>query len=816
MVVSQALCALAQSSPNSNAVYQQLRSISTSGELVLVENVVLKRDAGTFTFKSGHLVFLTPVEGKVTGAVFIGEGTFTLDPPIAVERNNLRLLTKEETFNETFGQAIFRFTDDTYEELKKAGFAPKESVASGASGLLAELNYSLKKSLIYNIHARILQDVLSKEPGGYFAAFIKGNKYSSHEAFVIDPHGVQSMAPKFMPQLNLAPEEVAFMTYEDLGNRKFGIWAAFHYTAEYGSGQATGSQQNGAVRIEHHKIDTTIQKGGRLTGKDEVTIVAQANSVRVVSLDLHPYLRVTSVKDSEGKPLDFIQEDKEQDADFAVILPHNLAAGERYSFTTEYSGDQVVFNEGSGNYYSGARTNWYPNTEFGQYATYDLTFHIPRGLKMIATGTRMREGEEGDQNVSEWHTETPIAVAGFNFGNFKEEDKRLDKPLFTVAAYANTEPPDLLAGLRKGQEAFELQHNVRTMGGAKTMGTFNTTPLLQKAFAEAQLAIPLYTEYFGPTPFKSLAITQQTAPTYGQSWPGLVYLPVTAFLDNSTRHQLHMDDIDTRGYFKVVGPHEVAHQWWGHAVGFHSYRDQWISEGFAELSASLFIQAFYPAGEFNKFWSDERYLLTQKNTYGYRAIDVGPVTLGYRLASGKAGFNIPRSLIYPKGGYILQMVRMMLYDTQAQDPDARFKELMRDFVKSYTLQPATTEDFKAALERHMIPAMNVTGDGKMDWFFNEWVYGTALPSYKFEHSFGRNPDGTVNVHLKLTQSGVDDSFVMPVPIYLELPSGRITRVGAVPMKGNSTFDKTIALRGLQEPPRDAMINYFSDVLCNCN
>ena len=162
------------------------------------------------------------------------------------------------------------------------------------------------------------------------------------------------------------------------------------------------------------------------------------------------------------------------------------------------------------------------------------------------------------------------------------------------------------------------------------------------------------------------------------------------------------------------------------------------------------------------------------------------------------------------------MVRMMLYDTQAEDPDARFKQLMHDFVSTHTLKPATTEDFKAAIERHMIAPMNVTGDGKMDWFFNEWVYGTGLPAYKFDHNFGRAPDGSISLHVKLTQSGVDDSFVMPVAIYLELPSGRVARIGMVPMKGNSTFEKTIALRGLQDQPKRAMINYFSDVLCAGN
>src|SRR5438445_10059004 len=112
------------------------------------------------------------------------------------------------------------------------------------------------------------------------------------------------------------------------------------------------------------------------------------------------------------------------------------------------------------------------------------------------------------------------------------------------------------------------------------------------------------------------------------------------FYDTTIRHQLGMDWGD-RGYWKSVTSHEVAHQWWGHTVGWASYRDQWMSEGFAELSASLFIQTIEKnPQEFIKFWSDERDLLTEKSRLGFRAIDVGPVTLGYRLSNDKSGLDI--------------------------------------------------------------------------------------------------------------------------------------------------------------------------------
>ena len=72
------------------------------------------------------------------------------------------------------------------------------------------------------------------------------------------------------------------------------------------------------------------------------------------------------------------------------------------------------------------------------------------------------------------------------------------------------------------------------------------------------LSIRLYSDYFGPTQFKSIAMTQQTAGNFGQSWPELVYMPLTSFLDAGTRHTVM--GFDPKGYFKIVGPHEVAHQ----------------------------------------------------------------------------------------------------------------------------------------------------------------------------------------------------------------------------------------------------------------
>jgi len=110
---------------------------------------------------------------------------------------------------------------------------------------------------------------------------------------------------------------------------------------------------------------------------------------------------------------------------------------------------------------------------------------------------------------------------------------------------------------------------------------------------------------------------------------------------------------------------------------------------------------------------------------------------------------------------------------------------MHDFVATYTNQNASTEDFKAIAEKHMKPALDLDGNGKLDWFFGEWVYGTELPSYRLDYSLAPADGGKVMLTATVTQSDVGANFRMRVPLYAEF-DGRMTRLGWVPVEGSST------------------------------
>ena len=791
----------AQRAANGNAFYTQLRGLLPGGEVIAVSNLELHRDAATFTFRHGSFAFYGEVNGKVTGVVFKGDGHVHITPPTAEERHNLQVTTHADQFDEDFDQAVFRFTDSTAAELHKAATG-KGDADSAFVRAAQELQSFARTKLHDNLDLRLLEDVLSPAPGGYFMAAMHGHK-APHLFFLYDPLGAEGVAP----------EEVELMNWNDWGPS---IPLAFHRAAEYANHTASGNELNAAYRILGEDLDVSIEKSGFLSGVAKVDLRADEEGLAVVPLDLFPTLRVSRVQAATGDDLDFVQQGKDDDPDFGVVLAKPLKKDETTSLRITYAGKDVVENEGGSNYYPIARESWYPNASsgLGNYATYHMTFHVPKGLELLATGTKISDNGDGKVTTTEWKTDVPLAVVGFNLGKFTMKEAKVPGKLgddLTIDAFANTSPPDAF-------EAIFNSSNIVPGGGAADdsargpVGTFNPAGMLPTELSQGEVAARIYTNYFGPLPFAKVAITQQFACNYGQSWPMLVYLPICGFLDTTQQHVfgLHPEDM----YWKVVTPHEVAHQWWGQTVGFRSYRDQWMSEGFANTSASIFLQATRPKpDDFRDFWRQQRKLITEKNAQGFRPIDVGPVTMGFRLSTDKTGWDIYQNLVYPKGAYILHMVRMMMWTPK--EGDARFIETMHDFLQTYRLKAATTEDFKATVEKHMSPRMDQDHNQRMDWFFNQYVYGTDLPGYHFESQIAPSGEGST-LHFKLSESGVGENFKMLVPLYLELTDGKVIELGSVAIHGSAVVEQTVQLPKFQAAPKRAMVNYYYDVLSTEN
>jgi hypothetical protein len=780
---------------NSDPVYRQLRQIGL-GQTFRFDNFALTWDTATFQFQKGTLTFLSPVNGVVTGAIFIGEGHFNLKPVTALDARELNRRTGATEIGEDFTEVVFRFTGEARlkflpglgERTEPASEAPavfshwKERMRQRRDPAMGFTQYLLEGETMDNVDADLLAAVYNGSHPEFFNAYPRGKKHKDLRFFVRARVGA-------LPQLD-SPEEVAVVNFDPEGMDD-GVWYLAHLKSEYANRTASSREDRRLFATRRYKIETVIAKNGHLFSTATISFASLVAGERVLKFGLLPNLRVTRVTDEQGQDLYFIQESRKEDGSFYVILPQSPPLGQEKSINVEYAGDKVLEEAGEGSFYVRARTSWYPNLNgFGERALYDLTFKVPRRYKVISVGKLERESIEQDLAVSHWITPSPVAVAGFNYGEYKKLDM-----------------PDELTGYKiSGYYLEELPSNLRRYRALQSMSPRGMT---KYALEQTRAQLQLCSFYFGKSPYDEIYITEQPDFSFGQSWPNLVYLPISAYTDSTQRWMLFGSINDKfTGFVQEVTPHEVSHQWWGHAVGWASYHDQWLSEGFAEFSAGLFLQQGV-AGDWRKdyieFWERLRQRILEKNNFGVAPNDAGPIWMGLRLISPRSE-NAYQNVTYPKGAYVLQMLRSMMYDPE--EKDKAFIGMMHDFVESHREKAATTESFKAIAEKHMTKLMDMGKNGRLDWFFDEWVYGTQVPRYHFEYQLAPADAGKVKLHMTITQSDVDDHFAMLVPVYADFGKGMV-RFGQVGMVGNSTRGVDVMLPG---QPKKVALNAYKEVL----
>lgn len=776
---------LANSDPN----YRALREGIPAG-VYQVENLELKHDIGTLTFRSGQFSFPAPVLGKTVMAVFTGEGSFHLKPFTPIEANYLRMVSGAAEVDEPFRSVVLCFTDDTAAEIKKAATSVDEASKAGPAfrefrGRVRHRGdepRSLVEALlggedIANVDAELLRELYTPRRHS-FAAYIRGAKHADLR-FIVSDSGALAQLP--------SPEEVALINRDPDGGQD-GIWYLSHFKTELERGGGVSSENRRWVEAQHYKIDTAIGSNDHLSGLCSIRFRVLVDGTRVVKFGLLPALRVRSVK-LDGQEISFIQEGRKEDGSFYAVLPEGAKAGTDIELAVEYDGDKVVRNSGGGTFAVSARTSWYPSLNtFTDRATYDLTFRVPNKYALVGVGQLDKTWKEQNYEASHWVSDIPLAVAGFNYGEFKKIEKKDDQTGYEVEVYSTREVPD----------------NLRGAGERMLLAP---SALAQSAMVDGINSMRVFETWFGKIPYGRVAITQQPQMNFGQSWPTLVYLPLSAFLDSTQRWQLFgARAFKLAEFVDEVTPHEVSHQWWGHAVGWATYRDQWLSEGFADFSAGLFLQLTGHQDEFLKYMERQRLRVVQENSFGLRANDAGPIWLGIRLDT----FKTPRAyndLVYAKGGFVLQMLRSLMWDKETRDKD--FIAMMHDFVSTGFNKGVTTEDFRAVADKHMKPGMDLTGDHTMGWFFKQWVYGTELPRYKLEYRLQPAEGGKELLTGTLTQSEVSNDFRMKVPLYAELDK-EMMRLGSVFITGNAT--SAVFKIMLPKKPKRVGANLFQDVL----
>ena len=735
------------------------------------ENVDIVRNHVRINLTDGAIQFTQPVNGVVFGAVFHGKGRLLAEPPNPQEAQQLKLFTRQEKLNVEFNEATFSFTDGLFDEVAKQ---VKWQTTGPAPDDLYTKRQKEREDLGESSIPRLLQSILSEDRArtAYFLADLKTDKSW------VEVHDDA-----------MQPEEIALGRWVDVGPFKlFDTWMSF--PAGHTSAEAwKDPQAKEDFVIRRYKIDATVTSGAELIATANLELEPRLAGQQVLIFDLDANLRLASVKDgNNNSALAFYQSRETKDrsqsyGDYvAVILDKPLAVGTPLTLEFRYAGKRAIRRAGSGNYFCES-SGWYPErpNSFSARADFDLTFHSPKNSPLVATGEKTSETVDGNTRITNWKSEIPLAVAGFAYGDYKVTNDKAGDVLIDI--YANKTPDDVMTQVQRyfeqgpgAQEAAVGSMSPSAM--AKTMGT------------EIANAVRVYSAWFGPFPYKHISVTSlPISYSYGQGWPGLLYLWSGSFLDSTQRNAIGIhDQTAVTDFFRG---HETSHQWWRHRVGWKSYHDQWLSEGFAEFSGNLYVEYRQNMKEYLNRWRKEKELLHTRDQNGHEIDALGPIWMGQRIRSSVTGGASYQDLIYSKGGYVLQMLRMQLMSTREPDPDHAFKAMMQDYCKTFDNKPASTEDFKAIVEKHMTKGMDLDGNHKMDWFFNQYVYGTGEPQYTFRASEEFTSDGKTHVKGEIARTGVPDNWKDAISLYAHMGDKTVKMGLLSTTHANEPFDFTI-------------------------
>ncbi|MFC5907208.1 M1 family metallopeptidase [Streptacidiphilus monticola] len=295
--------------------------------------------------------------------------------------------------------------------------------------------------------------------------------------------------------------------------------------------------------------------------------------------------------------------------------------------------------------------SWYPcNDRVGDRAAYLVSMTAPASYSVVGNGRLLTRTAHAGATTWVWDQPAPTA----SYLTTVQIGRYLDEPLGEGSPVPQTlhAPQRLLASAR---------HD----------------------FARQPQMAALFTELFGPYPFGEYAVVvvdeDLDVPVEAQG--------LSVFGAN------HVDGF--RGSERLVA-HELAHQWFGNAVGIADWRHIWLNEGFAKYAEWL--------------WSERS---------GGRPAEAHAADAHAHLAA------LPQDLVladpgrklmfddrlYRRGGLVLHELRRLLGDTG-------FFALVREWAGRREAV-VTTADFTACAQRHSaVP---------LDGFFRAWLFQGPLP-----------------------------------------------------------------------------------------
>ena len=760
------------------ALFRQLRSTGLdAAQVYKIRDAVIDREDFHFYMNDGIIGFTQAVDGRITGAYFTGEGEILIRPPNNSERSSLGLFTGLGVLNEQVVAAYLRFNDDTVKELqphlRAIGDEKAEFVAASTETVsrLGEMD-----------GMRMLSSFTSHYPQDhYLHVRVVGARLGTFDAFYD----------------SMAEEQITVGKFTDKGEGTFyDVWMSFIARSTRGSkidDRAIDPWKSyEAVRVSQFKIKSRLIPPQRIEGEADLSLNTRHGGQRLLFFELSRFLKVQKVT-LAGKPLEFLQNESVDGTQLArrgndlvaLVLPEPLTDGQQFQLHFEYLGN-VMEKAGEGLLYVGARGTWYPNRGISM-SNFDLEFRWPTEWTLVATGKRVSLTTDGSELVGRWTSEVPMPLAGFNLGQYTRKSVRTGN--VSVDAYASSSLESSLTGPSTEILVTKPKRDLGP-GGEEAIVvappiTINPSASGASVAERCAKAIETYTEWFGPYPYSSLAVTQFPARD-SQGWPGLVFLSSAAWLPEQDRIRLKLDTYGRVVYGDLMPWHETGHMWWGDVVFWRTYRDQWLVEALSNYSALMMIEKGSPE-DFRISMDRYRNDLLSRTPSGRQYLEAGPVDLGLRLSSSEfpSGYV---AISYGRGTWMMHMLRTMLDDSSPKSStrDDVFLKALRTLRERFAFKEASTADLQKIFEEYLPPTLRFEGDRSLDWFFNGWVNGTAIPTISLQDVKISNRAERASATFTIVQKDAPSDLVTSVPIYAVMADGRRAFAGRVFADGDQT------------------------------
>ncbi|MEO8025203.1 MAG: M1 family aminopeptidase [Bryobacteraceae bacterium] len=728
-----------------------------------VRDLQIAREDIKIYLTDGYLLFSKPVAGRRLYAVFSGEtdtgdAEILLLPPHRSERESLAGFTHSPNMSEHLKSALFVFSDGTAEELiaRLDGASAAKTPEMGA--LLESRWSSVLRNVQPGFEVRLADDLLrdAGASNGLFFMTAVGNKLGPFDV-ILDPTAREQIVVGQLTERN--------------GRPAYDIWTAFA-SRSVRAGRTKPVEP--AFTIDHFKINAAMSPSLQISATTTAHVKVGAQSTRSLPMFLSRRMRVTAVK-IDGQPAELVARESlravalrgSDDEGFLVVSPQELAAGSEHDVEIAHEG-AVIASAGNNVFYVGARATWYPRRGL-EYATYDIRFSYPRGLSLVLPGAIVEDRIDGDVHIVERKVSTPIRLAGFNLGDYNQASAT--RGSLTVDVFSNRQ---VEAALQPKAREYPILPPFQP--GGRRVSTPDMIPVSAPPDPKARLralatdiasAFEFMSTQFGPPPLDRLTVSPIPG-AFGQGFPGLLYLSTVAYLAPSDRPAAMRGKHQQAFFSDLLEAHETAHQWFGNLVSSAGYQDDWLMESLANYAALLYIEKKKGAKSVEATLEEFRSnLLATKLEGGKTMESAGPITFGARLES--AAPDAWRTITYEKGTWILHMLRRRLGDDQ-------FAKLLAELCRRYRLRSISTDEFRSLaaefLPRPAGPRDKVV-DPKLENFFENWVYGTGIPSVQVKHSV-KGKAGAMHLSITLTQTGVDDDFTADVPVeiyYTSSPRG---------------------------------------------